>query len=131
MITPAARPLEGSGSRKRLAALQAKFRKAGQTGGQRVFRTLVAAYWVVCLAVIGFGLDRLHPEVRGAAVERLVTWHGEQPFPNCAAAHAAGVYDIPTWSRAYTERQDGDEDGLACEPPPGGRPLHALRLRAP
>jgi hypothetical protein len=120
MITPLARPLEGPGSRKRLVALRARFRTVGASR-RRGFRTLLIAYWIGCLGVIGFGLDHLHPEIRGAAIEKLVTWHGDRPFPNCAAAHAAGVYDIPSWSRAYTDRQDGDDDGLACEPPPGGR----------
>lgn len=124
MVTPAP-VLDGTGSSVRLAAIQAKFRQIHRPRGRRGLRLLLAAYWVACLCVIVFGLDRLHPEARIAATEALVTWHGEQPFSNCAAAHAAGVYDIPTWSRAYTQRQDGDEDGLACEPPPGGR---ALRL---
>lgn len=39
-----------------------------------------------------------------------------RPFRTCAAAHAAGVYDIPADSPAYSPHQDGDGDGLACEP---------------
>lgn len=39
-----------------------------------------------------------------------------RPFRTCAAAHAAGAYDIPAGSPAYSPHQDGDGDGLACEP---------------
>ena len=119
MVTSATRQLEGSGSRRRLAALRAKFRRASRWRG---VGKLLLAYWFVCLSIIGFGLDRLHPEVRSAAVERLVTLHGERPFANCTAAHTAGVYDIPTWSRAYTERQTAMKTGL-----PVNRRLKASR----
>ena len=72
-------------------------------------------YWAACLGVIGVGLDRLHPQVRQGIVETLAAGHGERPFANCAAAHAAGFYDIPSGSPTYAQRQDRDGDGLACE----------------
>lgn len=84
----------------------------------RFGRRILVIYWAVCLGVIAWGLDRLHPQPRETIVEEIRTHWGDHPFPNCAAAHAAGVYDIPSWSPAYVERQDGDGDGLACEPPP-------------
>jgi hypothetical protein len=124
MITPFARQSEEAGRLRRRAILQARFRKSAiwrSNRGAQAVRLTFVAYWVACLGVIGFGLDRLHPEIRRAAVRMSVTRHGEQPFANCAAAHAAGVYNIPTWSLAYTVRQDGDGDGLACEPGPGKR----------
>lgn len=117
MSTPADRSLEGPGSRERLDALRSKFRRAGKPTRRRIWAALLAGYWIACLGVIGLGLDRLHPEIRAGAIEALVTRYGAQPYPSCAAAHAAGVYDIPAWSRAYSEQQDGDGDGLACEPP--------------
>ena len=112
-----ARRLEGTGSPERLALLQRRFRGASGRGVRRGGWALLMVYWAACLGVIGVGLDRLYPEARPQVVETLVTAHGDQPFRNCAAAHAAGVYDIPSLSRAYTPRQDRDGDGLACEPP--------------
>lgn len=52
------------------------------------------------------------PSMRGAA-------SGEPAFryfPNCAAAHAAGVYSIHRGDPGYRERLDRDGDGRACEP---------------
>ncbi|WP_368044722.1 excalibur calcium-binding domain-containing protein [Sabulicella glaciei] len=37
-------------------------------------------------------------------------------FPNCAAAHEAGYYNIPVGSPGYRPPLDADGDGLACEP---------------
>ncbi|MGQ1797364.1 excalibur calcium-binding domain-containing protein [Kocuria oceani] len=37
------------------------------------------------------------------------------PFPNCDAAAAAGVYNIPTASPAYAPALDSDSDGVGCE----------------
>lgn len=45
-------------------------------------------------------------------------------FSSCAAANAAGYYNIPIGHPAYSSRLDGDKDGIACEwkgvgsPPP-------------
>ncbi|WP_363080454.1 excalibur calcium-binding domain-containing protein [Phenylobacterium sp. RIFCSPHIGHO2_01_FULL_69_31] len=93
--------------------------------------------------MIALGLDSLYPDLRPAFAALLAVTSKEpissasgasalvpstlplQPaqstgpanrFPSCAAAHAAGVYDIPIGSPAYSPRQDGDGDGLACEP---------------
>jgi hypothetical protein len=92
----------------------------------------MAAYWICCLGVIAVGLDRLYPSWRNGAearfeqaAERLSTSAPQvavtfgRAFPNCSAAHAAGVYNIPMGTPAYRERQDGDGDGFACEPAPG------------
>lgn len=103
---------------------------------------LLIAYWIACLAVIAVGLDRLFPEVRAAlatpvmevpspepfAPEPAATFEpartviapdappqARHPFPTCAAAIRAGVHNIPASSPAYTSRQDGDADGVACE----------------
>lgn len=37
------------------------------------------------------------------------------PFPNCDAATAAGVYNIPADSPAYAPDLDSDSDGIGCE----------------
>lgn len=86
-------------------------RKLRRIGGR-----LLAVYWLACLGVIGVGVDRIQPQIRQQLLEKVQTWHGERPYPSCAAAFAAGVCNIPWWSRAYTPEQDGDADGLACEP---------------
>ena len=92
----------------------------------RMGRRLVVAYWAGCIAVIGVGLDRLYPDVLPRLMDAPLVSNTvatlypasqyDRPFTNCAAAHAAGVYDIPQWSPAYAQRQDGDGDGFACEP---------------
>lgn len=129
--------LEGLGSRNRGSVP----RRAGPFA--RIGGLLLVAYWTGCLTVITFGLDRLYPEVRPAITSRLATLAAQavaapaaidagnvsptpgfearsvrpvRSFRTCAAAHAAGVYDIPAGSPAYRLRQDGDGDGLACEP---------------
>ena len=81
-------------------------------------RRLFAGYVVACLAVIAVTLDQMHPELRAKVAEALrdpaMDLHG--PFRSCAAAQAAGYADIPRGSPAYVPWQDGDDDGLACEP---------------
>lgn len=84
----------------------------------RLGQRLLQFYWLCCLGIIALGLWQLHPEV-GAKI----TWafrdpalELKRPFPSCAAAHYAGYFDIPRASKAYLDRQDGDGDGLACEP---------------
>lgn len=37
------------------------------------------------------------------------------PFQNCEAAGAAGVYNIPASSPAYSAALDSDSDGVGCE----------------
>lgn len=141
------RPLDGPGAAARLSRLNHRLRLAGTWERRnrlaRAGKALLAAYWIGCLAVIGLGLDRLYPGWRGgspavgpARAASLAVAESPDPawspplrartvpagpFPNCAAAHAAGVYDIPLGSPAYRPQQDGDGDGFACEPPPGGR----------
>ncbi|WP_337185573.1 excalibur calcium-binding domain-containing protein [Phenylobacterium sp.] len=141
------RPLEGPAAAARLSRLNPRLRLAGgwerRNRLARAGRALLTAYWIGCLAVIGLGLDRLYPGWRAGA-QALVTpsveanpsagmslqgwstplpgrWARVGPFPNCAAAHAAGIYNIPAGSPAYRPQQDGDGDGFACEPPPLGR----------
>ena len=144
---PLARTLEGPGSARRAAALRARL---GPTPTPRRVPTVLAApgrrmlfaYWILCLAVIALGLDRLFPEVRAAlprpgaeafqplALEPTAARDpvlpasvlperspalADRPFPTCGAAIRAGVYNIPANDPAYTPDQDGDGDGLACE----------------
>lgn len=84
----------------------------------RLGQRLLQFYWLCCLGIIALGLWQLHPEV-GAKITwafRDPTLELKRPFPSCAAAHYAGYFDIPRASKAYLDRQDGDGDGLACEP---------------
>jgi hypothetical protein len=37
-------------------------------------------------------------------------------YPNCSAAHAAGIYSIREGEPGYRPELDADGDGLACEP---------------
>jgi hypothetical protein len=95
-------------------------RAAGRRSG--TLRQLVTLWIVGCAVVIAVGLDRTYPHVR----ERLAYAFRDpamdlaKPFPTCQAAHAAGTFDIPRNSPAYVSWQDPDNDGLACETPPGG-----------
>ena len=43
------------------------------------------------------------------------------PYPNCAAAAADGLYNIPDGDPRYAPGLDRDNDGLACDGP-GGTP---------
>lgn len=130
-VNPSVRPmqpLEGPASAERARRLKQQFQsvrpRACVMSG--LGRRLVVAYWAGCIAVIGVGLDRLYPDVRPRLMEAPLVSNAvatlypvaqyDRPFPNCAAAHVAGVYDIPQGSPVYTQRQDGDGDGLACEP---------------
>ncbi|WP_151724084.1 excalibur calcium-binding domain-containing protein [Arthrobacter luteolus] len=38
-------------------------------------------------------------------------------YPNCDAAAAAGVYNIPAGAPGYAPNLDRDGDGIACEDP--------------
>jgi len=95
-------------------------RRDGRPWIARAGRMALILYWGVCLAVIAVGLNAWRPEIgqRLAYALRDPAMDLTAPFPNCSAAHAAGYSDIPVGSPAYTERQDGDGDGLACEPYP-------------
>lgn len=39
------------------------------------------------------------------------------PYPNCSAAAAVGVYNIPAGAPGYAPYLDRDHDGIACENP--------------
>ena len=39
------------------------------------------------------------------------------PFPDCDAAAAAGIHNIPADSPAYAPALDSDSDGIGCESP--------------
>lgn len=141
------RPLEGPGSVERTRRLRRRFRKAQPRRGLiATARVVLVTYWLVCLSIIGVGLDRLYPAIRPTLTQSLLSpgepaWisrgsptatAAEDPSPTmatpvptallthrfrtCAAARQAGVYDIPRGSPAYDPHQDGDGDGLACEP---------------
>lgn len=144
---PPAPALESPGSARRAAQLRARVgptspRRRPSAGFAKAGLRLLISYWIVCLAVIAVGLDRLFPEVRAAlatpvievpspepfAPEPAATFEparlatapdappqARRPFPTCGAAIRAGVYNIPAGSPAYTPDQDGDADGVACE----------------
>ena len=40
---------------------------------------------------------------------------GHFPFPNCGAAAALGVYNIPLGTPGYAPHLDSDSDGIGCE----------------
>lgn len=42
---------------------------------------------------------------------------GHLPFPNCDAAAALGVYNIPEGLPGYAPHLDSDRDGIGCEHP--------------
>jgi hypothetical protein len=109
-----------------VATLPRAPKKSGGALIQRIGRPLLVAYWLVCLAVIVAGAGWQVPELRHAVTEALYGPQLTRPFPNCAAAHAAGVYNIRSNSPGYVVWQDADNDGLACEPPP----LHAKSKEA-
>jgi hypothetical protein len=131
--------LEGPGAEARAARLRRRFRAASRGGLAgplaRVGRGVLILYWAGCLAVILAGLDRMYPEAWATArsarpvaglsapVPGVAGLAAARPFATCGAAHAAGVYDIPAGSRAYVSGQDGDGDGLACEPVRSGADL--------
>lgn len=85
---------------------------------------LLLLYFAVCVAAIVISLNGLYPGAsrRLTYALRDPAMDLTQPFASCAAAHAAGFYNIPRGSNAYAEGQDGDGDGLACEPYSGGGP---------
>ena len=106
----------------------------GDDTARRLFATLARRmlqfYWLTCLFIVGLGLNQLHPEVgeKVAYALRDPALDLARPFPNCPAAHHAGYYNIPRASAAYVERQDGDSNGLACEPYRGYPPGRFARL---
>ena len=122
------RRLEGHGSEEGLIRLRNRFpaaaprarlwaRGRGRLGD--LGRGLLMVYWLGCVAVIAIGVNRIYPDLWPRVQRVLPGPKLEQPFPDCRAAHAAGVFNIPIWSPGYTSEQDGDRDGRACEPPRG------------
>ena len=98
-------------------ATLSRARKSGEPLGL-IGRRLLLAYWVVCLAVIALGVDYRFPELRRAVTDAIYGPQLAHPFASCAAAHAAGVYNIRRDSAGYLPSQDADNDGVACEPAP-------------
>lgn len=107
------------------ARLQRRFYRAWQQQGaarrgHRIVLGPVDAVLMVCLTLclfaIGLGLDRMYPVVRPSVGHAVTEDLPRRPFPSCEAAHEAGVFSIPRTSRAYSPDQDGNGNGLACEP---------------
>ncbi len=90
-------------------------RKSGEPLS-RIGRRLLFAYWLVCLGVIALGVDYRFPEMRRAVTDAIYGPTLSKPFASCAAANAAGVYNIRSSSPGYVRGQDVDNDGVACEP---------------
>jgi len=116
--------IEGRESLDRAAQMQRRFYAAWQRQGQSLSRrriVLTPTDWVLmtclalCLIVIGMGLDRLYPKARPTVSHAIYADLPIRPFPDCADAHAAGIYDIPAGSPAYSIDQDPNRNGLACE----------------
>ena len=104
--------------------------RAPKSGGrliERIGQPLLVVYWVVCLAVIALGVDYRYPQIRRQVMLAIFGPQVDRPYASCAAANAAGVYNIRRSSPAYTPSQDGDNDGVACEPGPLKPPDLALK----
>lgn len=76
---------------------------------------VLLACLTLCLVAVGVGLDHMYPVVRPSLDHALRDDLPVRPYPDCADAHDANVFDIPAGSPAYTIDQDRDRDGLACE----------------
>lgn len=116
--------LEGRESPDRAALMQRRFYQAWHRERQGLRHrqiVLTPVDWVLvgcltlCMLAIGLGLDRMYPLVRPSLNHALHEDLPVRPFPDCADAHAAGVFDIPAGTAAYTIDQDPDRNGLACE----------------
>ena len=59
--------------------------------------------------------DQLASSVPGAATTPIATGPATAPFPNCAAARAAGAAPVHVGDPGYSTKLDGDRDGIACE----------------
>ena len=100
-------------------------------GRWSVLRIVTVLWIAACCGVIVMGLPHMYPKAdqRLAYAFREPSMDLDKPFANCAQAHAAGFYDIPRASPAYDGGQDGDNDGIACEPGPGDPPPFLGRLK--
>ena len=103
--------------------------KSGRRSFEGISQPLLLVYWAVCLSVIAMGLDNRFPEIRRDLTNAIFGPQLSKPFANCAAAHAAGVYNIRSSSPGYLPSQDADNDGVACEPEAFIAP--DLRLKSP
>lgn len=107
-------------ARRQIQRYRAWRRQSGLSRKHRVtlgpIDVVLIACLSLCLLAIGLGLDRMYPTVRPSLDHALHEDLPRRPFPDCEAAHAAGVFNIPRGSAAYTVDQDGDGNGLACEP---------------
>lgn len=124
MPTLPIQPVEGRESLERAARLQRRLYQAWRRQGENPRRVRVVfspidavliACLTLCMLAIGMGLDRMYPVVRPSLNHALHDDLPVRPFPDCADAHDAEVFDIPAGSPAYTIDQDPDRDGLACE----------------
>lgn len=127
MFTPhlQSQALEGRKGLDKAARVQLQiyqaWRRQGGVGGRRhrfvmgPVDVILVACLTLCLVAIGVGLDRMYPVVRPSLNHALHDDLPVRPYPDCAHAHDANVFDIPAGSAAYTIDQDPDRDGLACE----------------
>lgn len=105
------------------ARLQRRFdaawRRQGANSRRRVVLgptdAVLIACLTLCLLAIGLALDRMYPAVRPSLGHALAEDLPRRPYPDCAAARAAGVSAIPRGSPAYSADQDADHNGVACE----------------
>jgi hypothetical protein len=117
----------------RLSAQDRRRRRAALTRGAAriLWRRALTFYWLVCLAVIGMGLNRVYP---GPGQHLVWAFQDparelDAPFASCAKAHANGYFGIPRTSKGYAAGQDPDGDGRACEPHGKDWPDPLWRLR--
>jgi|GEM_PF-2029248 len=107
------------------ARLQRRFYQAWHRQGAALRRhrivlgpidVVLLACLTLCLFAIGMGLDRMYPVVRPSVGHAVTEDLPRRPYPSCEDAHQAGVFSIPRSSPAYSADQDGNNNGLACEP---------------
>ncbi len=118
---------------RRLVA-QTRRRRMAQVARQTLaglWRRAVTFYWLVCLAVIGMGLNRAYP-----GPGQHLAWAFQDPaldldapFATCAQANANGYFNIPRASKAYLPAQDPDSSGRSCAPASGRMAELGWRLR--
>ncbi|MDO1559607.1 excalibur calcium-binding domain-containing protein [Brevundimonas sp. 2R-24] len=101
----------------RLRRLNRRFASASRRAERRGPLRLSEAVIIGALAIAAMAWAR--PEAAADAVHRLAKINRQLVwYPNCASAHAGGVYSIREGEPGYRPRLDADTDGLACEPPP-------------
>lgn len=124
-MTPIPHPaLDGPRRLQEAARLRRRFDAAWRRQGDSARHRLVLgpvdavlmACLTLCLFAIGVGLDRMYPVVRPSLGHAVAEDLPRRPYPDCEAAHAGGVFSIPRGSAAYSPDQDGNHNGVACEP---------------